>query len=91
MISKKILTMGAQKTPIQKVYEINVGTDSVNIDYLGATRQFEWIELSLMYDKSDKHTTTHDSYIIELAAKTIKSVTLSNFIEIYSLTNEKKT
>ena len=28
MVSKKILRMEAQKTPIQKTYEINVGTDS---------------------------------------------------------------
>ena len=31
----------------------------------------------------------YDSYNVELAAKYIKSVKLSNFIEIYSLTNEK--
>ena len=40
--------------------------------------------------KSDKHTTIYDSYSAELAAKYIKSVKLTNFTEIYSLTNEKK-
>ena len=45
--------------------------------------------MSLVFDKSDKHTTIYDSYNVELAAKYIKSVKLSNFIEIYSLTNEK--
>ena len=34
--------------------------------------------------------TIYDSYNVELAARTIKSVKLSNFTEIYSLTNEKK-
>ena len=43
-----------------------------------------------MFDKSDKHTSIYDSYNAELAAKTVKSIKLSNFIEIYSLTNEKK-
>ena len=57
MVSKNILRMGAQKTPIQKKYEINVGQDSLNIDFLGLNRQFDWIELSLVYDKNDKHTT----------------------------------
>ena len=38
--------MGAQKTPIQKTYEINVGQDSLNIDFLDSNRQFDWIELS---------------------------------------------
>ena len=28
MVSKKILHMGAQKTPIEKTYEINIGQDS---------------------------------------------------------------
>ena len=47
--------MGAQKTPIQKTYEINVERESINIDFLGANRQFDWLEISLVFDKSDKH------------------------------------
>ena len=43
-----------------------------------------------MYNKGDKHTSIYDSYNVELAAKTVKSIKLSNFTEIYSLTNEKK-
>ena len=90
MVSKKIIRMGAQKTPIQKTYEIKQGSDSLNIEFLGANRQLDWIEISIVYDKSDKHTTTYDSYNRELAAQNIKSLKLSNFTEIYSLTNEKK-
>ena len=81
--------MGAQKTPIQKTYEINVGQDSLDIDFLGANRQFDWTELSLVYNKSEKHTIMYYSYNVEIAAKKIKSVKLANFTEIYSLTNEK--
>ena len=82
--------MGAQKTPIQKTYEIKTGSDSLNVEFLGANRQFDWIEFSIVNDKSDKQTTIYDSYNRELAAQTIKSIQLSNFTEIYSLTNEKK-
>ena len=82
--------MGAQKIPIQKTYEINVGQNSLNIEFLGANRQFDWIELCLVYDKSDKHTTIYDSYNVEMASKAIKLVRLTNFTKIYSLTNEKK-
>ena len=53
------------------------------------TNRRDWLEMSLVFDKSDKHTTIYDSCNVELAAKYIKSVKLSNFIEIYSLTNEK--
>ena len=94
IVSKKTLRMGAQKTLIQRTYEINTGQDSLNIDFLGANRQFDWIEIStkylIVYNKSDKHTTIYDRYNVELAAKTIKSVRISNFTEVYSLTNEKK-
>ena len=89
MVSKKILRMGVQKTPIQKIYEISTGSDSININFLGSNRQFDWLEISLVYDKSYKHTTIYDSYNVELAAKYIKSVKLENFTEIYTLTSEK--
>ena len=90
IISKKILRMGAQKTSIQKICKINVGQDSLDINFLGAKRQFDWIELSLVYNKSDKHTLIYDSYNVEMVSKITKSVRLTNFTEIYSLTNEKK-
>ena len=90
MVSKKILRMGTQKTPIQKTYKINVGQDSLDIDFLETNRQFDWIELCLVYDKSDKHTTIYNIYNVEMDSKIIKSVKLTNFTEIYSSTNEKK-
>ena len=89
MVSKKILRMGAQKTPLQKAYEISKESDSLNIEFLGSNRQFDWIEISIVPDKSDKHTTIYDSYNRELAAQEIKTLKLSNFTEIYSLTNKK--
>ena len=45
MASKNILRMGAQRSPIQKTYEINVGQDSLDIDFLALQRQFNWLEL----------------------------------------------
>ena len=51
MVSKKIIRMGAQKTLIQKTYEIKTGSDSLNVEFLGANRQFDWIEISVVNDK----------------------------------------
>ena len=90
MVPKKILRMGAQKTPLQKTYEIGAGTDSLNVEFLGSNRQFDWLEISIVPDKSDKYTTIYDSYNRELASQEIKTLKLTNFTEIYSLTNEKK-
>ena len=82
--------MGAQKTPIQKTFEIQTGFNSLNVDFLGSNRQFDWLEISIVPEKSDKHTTIYDSYNREMATQLIKTLQLSNFTEIYSLTNEKK-
>ena len=57
---------------------------------MGANRQVDWIEISIVPDKRDKHTTIYDSYNREMAAQLIKSLRLSNFTEIYSLTTKKK-
>ena len=78
--------MGVQKTPIQK-YTKYTRSDSINIDFLGSNRQFDWLEISIVFDKSDKHTTVYDSHNVKLTATYIQSMKLSNFTEIYSLTN----
>ena len=62
----------------------------LDVDILGTNRQFDWIELSLVYGKCDKHTLIYDSYNVEMASKRIKLVRLTNFTKIYSLTNQKK-
>ena len=82
MVSKKIIRMGAQKAPIQKTCEIKEGSDSLNVEFLGANRQFDWIEIPIVPDKSDKHITTYDSYNREMAAQLIKILQLSHFTEI---------
>ena len=84
------MRIAVQKTPTQKTYKISTGSDSINIDFLGSNRQLDWLETSIVFDKSDKHTTIYNSYNVELAAKYIQSTKLINFTEIYSLTNEKK-
>ena len=51
-----------------KKHEIQKGLDSLNIEFLGANRQFDWIEISIVPDKSDKHKTIYDNYNREMAA-----------------------
>ena len=47
--------MGAQKTPLQKTYKISTGSESLNVEFLGSNRQFDWIEISIVPDKNNKH------------------------------------
>ena len=88
MVSKQILRMGTQKTPIQKTYEIQKGSDSLNIEFLGANRQIDGIEISIVPDKSDKHKTSYDSYNREIAAQLIK--TLKQFYRTLQFDKRKK-
>ena len=81
--------MGIQKTSLQKAYEISVGTNSITVEFYGPNRQFDWLEMSSVYDKSEKHLTIYDNYNLEKAATLIQSVALENFTEAYSLTIEK--
>ena len=74
--------MSVQKTRIQKTYEMSVGSDTINADFLGSNRQIDWLKISLVFDKSYKHTTIYDSYNAELVTKYIKTIKLSNFMEI---------
>ena len=87
MISKKYWESGCKKYQFQKTCKIFIVLDSINIDFLVANRQFDRLEMLLVYDKRDKHTTIYHSYA-ELAAKYIKRVKLENITKIYSLTNE---
>ena len=90
LVLSKLLKKGKISEDLtRETYEINKGADSLNVEFLMANRQFDWIEISIVLDKSDKYATIFDSYNRELAAQDIKTFKLSNFTEIYSLANEK--
>ena len=37
------------------------GSDSIKIDLLGFDTQFHWLEISLVFDKSNKYTSLYHS------------------------------
>ena len=57
------------------------------VDFKESDRQFDWLEVSLVYDKSDKHLITYDSYNGECVAQKIESVELADISKAYSVTN----
>ena len=69
-------------------FEINTGTQSLNVNFRGLNKQIEWLEISLVYDKSDQHQTIYDSYDVDLAAKFMQVLTLENASTTYSLTGQ---
>ena len=65
MLSSEVLRMEIQKTPYQKMYELQAGSQEFTVDFKGCNRQFDWLDISLLYNKSDKHLTIYDSYNAE--------------------------
>ena len=60
---------------------------SFTCTFKGAQRQFDWLEISIFYNKLLQHTTIYDSYDLELASKLIKTVKFENTMT-YSLTEK---
>ena len=85
-----MLNMGIQKTPYQKTYKLQVGLQELDVDFKGCKRQFDWLEISLVYNKSDKHTTIYDSCNAKCAARITKPIELSNISDAYRATSTMK-
>ena len=82
--------MGIQKTPYQKTYVLQTGSQEFTRNFKGSERQCDWLEISLVYEKSDKYLIIYDNYNAECAAKMIKSIKLANISDTYSTKNTMK-
>ena len=59
--------MGVKKSPPQKLYELGVWVQSYTVNFAEGNRQLDWLEISLVYDKSEKLAKICDSYNLERA------------------------
>lgn len=82
---KIILRTGIMPSPYLKTYETNTGIRPYVVEFKGA-----FLEISLVYDKSDQHNTLYDSYNAELAATFVGSIKLENANNKYSTSNKTK-
>ena len=87
--SKRVLITGIKPTPYQKSYEVNVGTQTNVVEFKGVNKQFSFLEISLVYDKSEQPNSVYGSYNAELAATHISSVQLENLNNKYGEINKK--
>ena len=67
-----------------------VDSQSRTVTFNNAFKQFSFIEISLVYDRSDQHLSIYDSYNAEVAATKIKSIKLQNASDTYSEFNTVK-
>lgn len=90
MVSEKLLRMSIQKTPPQKSCEMSVGTQNFTVEFTAANRQFDWLEILMVFDKSNKNSTVCDNYNVEKAANIVQSFTLENISQSCSVANKLK-
>ena len=86
--SRSALRIGVILSPYQQRFEINVGTHSLKVNFRGLNKQIEWLEISLVFDKSDQHQTVYENYDFELATEYVQLVALENASTTYSLTGQ---
>ena len=55
MISEHVLRTGIKSTSYQKSFELATGTQSRAVNFQGASKQFPFLSISLVYNKSDQH------------------------------------
>ena len=60
------------------------------MSFKGCEGQFDWLEKSLVYKKSDKHRTIYENYNAEYPARMLKNTQLSNISDAYGTTNTMK-
>ena len=72
------------------MYELVVWGKSHTAEFTAADRQFGWLEISLIDNKSNQHKTVYDSYNAEAASTTIRNVIIENTSNTYSTANELK-
>ena len=86
--SETALRQGVLPVPYQQEFEIAVSMQSFTCTFKGAQRQFDWFEISVVYNKSYQHTTIYDSYDLEIASKVTQSIKFENTTTTYSLTGK---
>ena len=86
--SRSALRTGVILSPCQQSFEINVGTQSLKVNFRGLSKQIEWLEISLVCDKSAQHQTVYDSCDVQLAAKYVQLLALENASTTSSLTGQ---
>ena len=78
-IISEVLKTGIKKTPYQKSFKVNTGMQDCGVNFRGANRQFSFLKVSLVYDKSNPHKTIYNSYNIELASNRCSVATLKMY------------
>ena len=59
--SRSALRTWINLSPYKQNFKINIGTHFLKVNFHGLNKQFEWLEISLAFDKSGQDQTVYDS------------------------------
>ena len=90
LISENNLKTGLQKPPLQKNYEMAAGSQSRTVTFNNTFKQFSFLEILLVYNRSDQLLSIDNSYNAEVVATYIMSIKLQNVSNTYSEFNMVK-
>ena len=62
-----------------KKHKLQTGSQEFTVEFKGCKRQLDLSEISLIYDKSDKHLSIYHSYNVQCAARSIKISSLQKY------------
>ena len=88
LILKKVFQMDVQKTPYQKLFEQGVDVENYSVAFLATNRQFDWLCISLVFDKSDKQATIYNNYNHKTASISIQSIEIE-YVTTYDINDIK--
>ena len=84
------LRQGVFLNPFRQNFEIAQGSQTQIVKFDNLPTQIEWLEISLVPEKSYQHLTSYDSYDVEEAAQRIGNIKLTNVNQVYdSYTTDK--
>ena len=72
------------------MYEMQPTLQDFTVDFQGCNRQFDWLGILLVCNKSDKHKAIYYSYDAECIAPMIKMIKITKSLANVSLTNKKR-
>ena len=84
LLLKKAYRMRLQKCLLWKSYKLCVGSKSYTTDFVTANRQFDWLEISLVYKKREHKALIYGNYNVKLIVKKLGKVKIGNFTNTYS-------
>ena len=88
--ARTALQMGVLSFPYQQSFELTQAHSPIKINFQGANRQFDWLEILLVYDKSNHYQTVYDGYNLELASKFVQILTIENASSTCSTTGQSE-